>query len=185
MSRQVNFYAAPADTEMIHRWLLSEFPSLTLVSQRKGPREHSVPIDASEPGAFWRYPVSCLIPLWARPLLHVRDLAPDFPGQFSVSAKTSPVIEYCPCDWEEVTSTVTRSRFYWSYSGELPAEATSQLNKLFRWVRQNTVAVEGPFFRFFPIAAQTARFARQHLTWKPEPNPLFQRQNLGHTAGGS
>ena len=175
MSRQTSFYAAPADTEQIHQWLLSEFPGLSLVSQRRGPREHTVPIDASAPGAFWRYPVSCLVPMWARPLIQVEDLNDRFPGEFNVSAQNSPVIEYHPCHWEETTSTVTRSRFYWAYSGDLPVEATRQINKLFRWVQRNTVAVEGPFWRFFPVAARTARFARQELTWKSEANPLLQQ----------
>lgn len=174
MSRQVNFYAAPADTEAIHRWLLTEFPGLTLVSQKKGPREHTVPIDASEPTAFWRYPVSCLIPVWAKPLACTEDLAPDFPGQFIVTAQNSPVIEYSPCQWEDSTQTVTRSRFYWAYEGTIPKDGARQLNKLFRWVHESTIAVEGPFWRFFPVAARTARFARQGSTWKPEPNPLFQ-----------
>ena len=130
---------------------------------------------ASTPGAFWRYPVSCLVPMWANPLIQVEDLGDRFPGEFNVSAQNSPVIEYHPCHWEETTSTVTRSRFYWAYSGDLPVEATRQINKLFRWVQRNTVAVEGPFWRFFPVAAQTARFARQELTWKSEANPLFQK----------
>lgn len=42
MSRQTTFYATPADTERIHKWLLSEFPGVRLVSQRRGPREHTI-----------------------------------------------------------------------------------------------------------------------------------------------
>lgn len=174
MSRQINFYAAPADTDKLHKWLLSEFPGLTLVSQQRGPRDHTIPIDANQPGAFGRYPVCCLVPTWAMPLLCVENLARTFSDEFIVTVQDSPVIEYHPSDWDEPTATVTRGRFYWAYSGELPAEAVRQVNKLFRWVQRNTVAVEGPFWRFFPMAAHTARFARQGLNWKPEPNPLFQ-----------
>jgi len=178
MSRQTNFYAAPADTERIHQWLLAEFPGLTLVSQRRGPREHTVPIVASAQEAFWHYPVSCLVPQWAEPLLYIEDLSYRFPGEYVISAKTSPVIEYSPCHWDEVTQTVTSSRFYWSYSGELPADATRQINKLFRWVQQNTVSVKGPFFRFFPEAQSAARFVRDHLKWKPKPNPFIQEPQV-------
>src|SRR5262245_30253959 len=101
MSRQTNFYAAPEDTERVHQWLLTEFPGLTIVSQRRGPREHMVPIDANQPGAFWRYPMNCLVPVWAKPLLYIEDLSDRFPGEFIVSAHDSPVIEYHPCQWEE------------------------------------------------------------------------------------
>lgn len=174
MSRQTNFYAAPTDTDHIHQWLLSEFPGLGLISQRKGPREDTVPIDASEPKAFWHYPVSLLVPVWARPLLYPEELSPDFPNQFRVSCHSSPVIEYAPCHWDESTQTVTSSRFYWAYPKQLPDEAMRQIDKLFRWVPRNTVPVEGPFFRFFPRAAQTARLVRDNLVDRPRTNPLFQ-----------
>lgn len=174
MSRQINFYAAPGDTERIHQWLLSEFPGLTLVSQRKGPLEHTIPVDASQPQAFWRYPVSLLVPAWAKQLLHVEDLSPKFPDQYIVSCRTSPVIEYEPCHWDETGRIATSSRFFWAYSGELPDEATRQINKLFRWVQRNTVTAQGMSFRFFPIAATAARFVRQGLTGSQRPNPLFQ-----------
>jgi len=176
MSKQINFNAAPADTERIHQWLLTEFPGLTFVSQGRGPREHTVPIDASTPGAFWHYPVSLLVPLWAKPLLYVEDLGDRFPNEYIITAQDSPVIEYSPCHWDAATQTVTSSRFYWAYSGELPAEALSQINKLFRWVQRNTIAtpVKGPFCRFFPVAARNARFARQALTWTARPNPLYE-----------
>lgn len=174
MSRQTNFYAAPADTERIHQWLLSEFPGLSLVSQRRGPREHTVPIDASTKGAFWHYPVSCLIPRWARPLIQVEDLGDRFPGEFMVTAQNSPVIEYHPCHWDETAAIVTRSRFYWAYAGEVPAEAKRQLDKLFRWVQRNTVTAEKMSFRFFPVAAASARYVRQDVTGSLRPNPLFQ-----------
>jgi hypothetical protein len=174
MGRQTNFYAAPADTAQIHQWLLAEFPGLTIVSQRRGPRQHTVPIDASVPRAFWHYPVSLLIPVWAKPLLIIEDLSPEFPDQFRLSCHSSPVIEYAPCHWDEASQTVTSSRFYWAYSGQLPPESTRQINQLLRWVQRNTVPVKGPFFRFFPQAAQTARFAREHSNYRPKPNPLYQ-----------
>lgn len=173
MSRQINFYAAPGDTERIHQWLLSEFPGLTLVSQRKGPREHFIPVDASQPQAFWHYPVSLLVPAWARQLLHVENLSPQFPNQYMVSCRTSPVIEYEPCPWNEAEGIATSSRFFWAYPGELPDEPTRQINKLFRWVQRNTVLAEGMTFRFFPIAASAARFVRQGRTGSLRPNPLF------------
>jgi hypothetical protein len=174
MSRQINFYAAPEDTERMHQWLLSEFPGLSLVSQRKGPREHTVPVDASEPKAFWRYPVSLLVPAWAKQLLHVEDLSPEFPGQYIVSCRTSPVIEYQPCHWDEAERIATSSRFFWAYPGELPDEAARQIDKLFRWVQRNTVTAQGKTFRFFPTAANTARSVRQNLTGSLRPNPLLQ-----------
>lgn len=174
MSRQINFYAAPADTERIHQWLLSEFPGLTVISQRKGPREHTIPADASQPRAFWRYPVSLLVPAWAKPLLHVEDLSPNFPGQYIVSCRTSPVIEYEPCHWDEAERTATSSRLFWAYSDELPDEAIRQIDKLFRWVQRSTVSAEGMTFRFFPTAANTARFVRQGVTGSLRPNPLSQ-----------
>lgn len=173
MSRQTNFYAAPADTERIHQWLLSEFPGLTLVSQQRGPREHTVPVDASSPGAFWRYPVSCLIPVWAKPLIQVEDIGDRFPGELVVTAQRSPIIEYHPCHWDETTSTVTRGRFYWAYNGEVSTEAQRQLDKLFRWVQRNTVTAENMSFRFFPAAATNARYVRQNLTGSLRNNPLF------------
>lgn len=173
MSRQVNFYAAPADTEMIHSWLLSEFPELTLVSQRRGPLEHTIPIDASKPGAFWHYPVSLLVPVWAKLHLHAEELSPARPNQFRIRVQDNPVIEYQPCPWDEWTKTVTRSRFFWAYAGDISEEARRQVDKLFRWVQRNTVSADGPFWRFFPAAAQSAHFARQELDWEPEPNPLF------------
>lgn len=176
MSRQTNFYAAPADTELIHQWLLSEFPGLSLVSQQRGPREHTEPVDASTSGAFGRYPVSCLIPRWARPLVQVEDLGERFPGEFIVTAQNSPVIEYLPCHCEEATATVTRGRFYWSYAREVPVEAKRQLDKLFRWVQRNTVTAENMSFRFFPVAAESARFIRQDLAGSLRPNPLFHEQ---------
>lgn len=174
MSRQINFYAAPEDTERIHQWLLSEFPGLSLVSQRKGPREHTIPVDASEPKAFWRYPVSLLVPAWAKQSLHVEDLSPEFPGQYIVSCRTSPVIEYEPCHWDETERIATSSRFFWAYPGELSDEATRQIDKLFRWVQRNTVRAEGMTFRFFPLAAASARYVRQGLTGSPRPNPLHR-----------
>ncbi len=174
MSRQINFYAAPGDTERIHQWLLSEFPGLTLVSQRKGPREHTIPFDAIQPQAFWRYPVSLLVPAWAKQLLHVEDLSPKFPNQYIVSCRTSPVIEYEPCHWDDAEQIATSSRLFWAYPGELPDEATRQINKLFRWVQRNTVTAEGMSFRFFPIAATAARFVRQGLTGSLRSNPLCQ-----------
>lgn len=174
MSRQINFYAAPEDTERIHQWLLSEFPGLTLVSQRKGPREHTIPADASQPQAFWRYPVSLLVPAWAKQSLQVDDLSPKFPGQYIVSCRTSPVIEYEPCHWDEAERIVTSSRFFWAYPGELPEEATKEIDKLFRWVQRSTVAAKGMAFRFFPAAASTAGYVRQTLTGSLRPNPLFQ-----------
>jgi hypothetical protein len=185
MSRKTYFYAAPADTERIHQWLLSEFPGLTLVSQRRGPREHTIPIDASTPGAFWHYPVSCLVPIWAKPLLQVEDLSDRFPDEFIITAQDSPVIEYRPCHWDEATQTVTSSRFYWAYSGELPADAIRQIDKLLRWVQRNTVPVKGPFFRFFPEAQSTACFVRNHLKDKPKPNPFLQEQQLTATKPNS
>lgn len=178
MSRQINFYAAPEDTEQIHQWLLSEFPGLAIVSQRKGPREHTIPVDASEPKAFWRYPVSLLVPAWAKPSLHVEDLSPKFPGQYIVSCRNSPVIEYEPCHWDETERIATSSRFFWAYPGELSDEATRQIDKLFRWVQRNTVKAEGMTFRFFPVAASTARFVRQGLTGSLRPNTLFQSSEV-------
>lgn len=180
MSRQTNFYAAPADTERIHQWLLSEFPGLTLVSQRRGPRAHTVPLDASKPNSFWHYPVSFLVPVWAKPILNAEDLGDRFPGEFIINAQDNPVIEYRPSHWDEATKTVTSSRFYWAYSGELPDEAERQINRLFGWVQRNTTPVKG-FFRFFPIAAQTAPFARDWVTDKPKPNPLFQEDQSSQT----
>ena len=174
MSRQINFYAAPEDTERIHQWLLSEFPGLTLVSQRKGPREHTIPVDASQPRAFWRYPVSLLVPAWAKPLLHVEDLSPNFPGQYIVSCRTSPVIEYEPCHWDEAERIATSSRFFWAYPGELPDDATKQIDKLFRWVQRSTIAPKGMTFRFFPVAASAARHVRQGINSALRPNPLLQ-----------
>lgn len=172
MSRQINFYAAPEDTERIHQWLLSEFPGLTLVSQRKGPRENTIPVDASEPKAFWRYPVSLLVPAWAKRLLHVEDLSPKFPNQYIVSCRISPVIEYAPCHWDEAERIAASSRLFWAYPGELPDEATRQISKLFRWVQRNTITVEGMAFRFFPAAASAARYVRQDLTGSLRPNPI-------------
>lgn len=174
MSRQINFYAAPADTERIHQWLLSEFPGLTVISQRKGPREHTIPADASQPRAFWRYPVSLLVPAWAKQFLQVEDLSPKFPDQYIVNCRTSPVLEYEPCHWDEAERIATSSRFFWAYPGELPDAATRQINKLFRWVQRNTITAEGMAFRFFPIAASTARQVRQDLTGSLRPNPSFQ-----------
>lgn len=174
MSRQINFYAAPADTERLHKWLLSAFPGLTLISQRKGPREHTIPVDASQPRAFWRYPVSLLVPAWAKPLLHIEDLSPNFPGQYIVSCRTSPVIEYEPCHWDEAERIATSSRLFWAYSDELSDEANRQIDKLFRWVQRNTVSAQGMAFRFFPTAASTARSVRQGVTGSLRPNPLSQ-----------
>lgn len=178
MSRQINFYAAPADTARIHQWLLAEFPGLTLVSQRRGPAEHMVPVDASAECAFWRYPVSLLVPAWAKPRLAAKYLGDRFANEFIISAHDSPVIEYHPCLWDEENQIATASRFYWAYAGELPAEALRQVNKLLRWVQRSTVAVPGPFFRFFPDAAQTARFVREHPSDKPKENPLFQAHGI-------
>ena len=174
MSRQTNFYAAPADTDRIHQWLLAEFPGLTLVSHQRGPKEHTIPIDASTPGAFWKYPAGALVPIWAKPLLKVEDLSPDYPNEFYIATRDNPIIEYHPCPWDETTKTVTRSRFYWAYSGQLPKEALRQINKLFRWVQRSTVPAEGTFVRFFPEAAQSVRFLRQHITDSPELSPFLQ-----------
>lgn len=173
MSRQINFYAAPEDTEQIHQWLLSEFPGLALVSQRKGPREHTIPVDASEPRAFWRYPVSLLVPAWAKQHLHVEDLSPKFPNQYIVSCRTSPVIEYEPCHWDDAERIATSSRFFWAYPGELPDESTRQINKLFRWVQRNTETAEGMTFRFFPRAAASARYVRHDRSGSLRPNPML------------
>lgn len=181
MSRQINFYAAPADTDRIHQWLLTEFPGLTLVSPRRGPKAHTEPMDASTPGAFWHYPISALVPVWAKPLLVVEDLSPDYPDEFVIRPRDNPVIEYGPCHWDESTKTVTRSRFYWAYSGELPADCLRQVNKLFRWVQQNTIEIKGPFWRFFPVAAETAQFTRQHITESPRANPLFGESRTKQT----
>lgn len=177
MSRQINFYAAPEDTERIHQWLLTEFPGLTLVSQRRGPREHTIPLDASTPEAFWRYPVSLLVPSWAKPLLCVDDMSPKFPDQFKVNYHSSPVIEYEPCHWDDVAKIASSSRFYWAYSGDLPDGALDQINKLFRWVQRNTETADKRSFRFFPQAARTARFVRQGLMGSLWPNPLLHEIN--------
>lgn len=179
MSRQINFYAAPEDTENIHQWLLTEFPGLTLVSQRRGPREHTVPIDASLPGAFWHYPVSLLLPAWFKPLLRIEDLGERFPGEFFVSEHENPVIEYRPGGWDESQKIATSTRFYWAYKGPLTIEATRQANKLFRWVQKNTITAEGMSFRFFPVAARTARFVRQDIKSPLRPNPLLQDSFVG------
>lgn len=172
MSKQVNFYAAPGDTEMIHRWLLEEFPGLMVVSKRRGPLEHTQPMPATEPQAFWRYAASALVPAWARPLLHVEDLAPEFPGEFIVTAQDSPVIEYRPGGWDPATQTATATRFYWAYTGELPSSAIRQVNRLFDWVRSHTEAIPKSLFRIFPVAAKTARFLAPHVG-SPKPNPFF------------
>lgn len=174
MSRQINFYAAPADTERIHQWLLSEFPGLTLASQSQGPREHMEPTDASKPGAFWHYPISLLIPAWAKPLLKIQELGPRYPGEFYLGGQDNPVIEYRPAQWDEVDKVATATRFYWSYDGVLPKEALRQIDKLFRWVQRNTTTGGGMTFRFFPGAASTARFLRQGPKSPLLPNPLLQ-----------
>ncbi len=176
MSRQINFYAAPEDTERIHQWLLAEFPGLTLVSQRRGPREHTVPIDASLPRAFWHYPVSLLVPVWFKPLLRIEDLGERFPGEFIINALDNPVIEYRPGEWDESQKIAIPTRFYWAYKGPLPVEAIRQVNKLFRWVQKNTITAESMSFRFFLVAARTARFVRQDLKSPLRANPLFQEK---------
>jgi len=172
MSRQINFYAASEDTERMHQWLLSEFPGLSLVSQRKGPREHTIPVDASASNAFWRYPVSLLVPTWAKQLLQVEDLSAEFPGQYIVSCRISPVIEYEPCHWDEAEQIATSNRLFGAYPGELPDEAARQIDKLFRWVQRNTIRAKGMTFRFFPLAAAAVRYVRQGLSGSLRPNSL-------------
>ena len=174
MSRQTNFYAHPLDTVQLHSWLLNQFSGLTVIRTVVGRSDELEPVPASE--ALEGQERMFLVPVWGRGRLVREPYTEGWraqAGQSLLRTRVSPVIEYCPPGWEETSRTARIGRLYWRYEGELTPEERRQLDRMFRWLRTQTVPLPpAKSFRIFPEAAVRAQILAD---WGSErPNPLFE-----------
>ena len=160
----------------LHEWLLGEFEDLTVIRTVVGRPDELEPVSAKQalgsPGTLF------LVPMWGRDRLVLEPYTEGWraeAGQRLLRTRVSPVIEYAPSAWDETSRAVRVGRLYWRYEGALTPEERRQLDRMFRWVRTQTVPwPQYNRFRIFPEAAVRAHVL---VDWgSPAPNPLIKNE---------
>jgi hypothetical protein len=173
VSKQINFFAHPMDTQRFHDWLLCQYPGIVFIKGKRGPMSGLSLSPLGHEAIMNSAGKLFLVFDWGKQSIVYDSLDDIYPGDYVVDSHKSPVIEYSPSLLDEATKSLRVGRIYWAFKGSLPTEQHHEIRALFSWIRANSKPIPGDkVFRIFEFAAHHVRLLKP---WAGplETNPLY------------